>query len=185
MGSDAPGRVSWTGRGYSEAVTQDVLAAVAALALALLGVVGIVMPVLPGSLTVAAALLVWALWGGSPWGWVAFGVGAVLVAVGASASWVLTGRKLRERRIPQWPIVVGLVAGVVGMFVLPVLGFLVGFVVGLLLGEYIRVRNLRAAVETSWAMVKAVGAGILVELTCGLAAVAVLGASVGTHFVFA
>lgn len=43
------------------------LTAVLAIVLALIGTTGIVVPVLPGSVSIAAALLVWAVWGGSPW----------------------------------------------------------------------------------------------------------------------
>lgn len=142
------------------------------------------MPVWPGSLTVAAALLLWAVLGGSPWGWVAFGLGAVLLAVGAAASWFLTGRSLKERQIPQWPIVVGLLAGVVGMFVLPALGFVIGFVIGVLASELTRLRDVRQAWDTSWAAIKAVGAGMLIELACAVTACGLLAASVITTFAF-
>ena len=161
------------------------LTAALAIVLALVGTTGIVVPVLPGSVTIAAALLVWALWGGSPWGWVAFAVGVVLVVVGAASSWILTGRTLKRREIPQWPVIVGLVAGVVGLFVLPGLGFVIGFVAGVVVSEFIRVRDLRVAVDTSWSMIKAVGVGVLVELACGLLAASVLAASIITRFAFA
>lgn len=165
-----------------DAVTPEI-AAVFALLLAAIGVAGVVVPVLPGSLTVGAGLLVWALFGGSSWGWVTFGGGAVMLAVGATASWVLTGRSLRRREIPQWPVVVGVVAGIAGMFLLPALGFVVGFVVGVLASEVARLRDLRAAWETSWAMIKAVGIGMLVELGCAATASGILAISVFLRFV--
>ena len=161
------------------------LVAVIAVVLAVVGTAGIVVPVLPGSLTVAAALLVWAIWGGSPWGWIAFGVGLTLLAVGGSASWFLTGRTLARREIPQWPIIVGVVAGVVGLFLLPGLGFVIGFVLGVVASEFARVRDVRQAVATSWHMVKAVGLGMLVELGCAVLALSVLAASVITRFTLA
>ena len=158
------------------------LAAVAAAALAVVGVIGIMVPVLPGSLTIIAALLVWAWWGSSPWGWVAFGVGGVLVVAGMLASWVLARRDLKAREIPQWPVLVGLASGIVGMFVLPGFGLVVGFVAGLLLSEFARVRDWRRAVDTSWVAVKAIGLGMLVELACGLIATSVLAASILTSY---
>jgi len=165
-------------------VTLDpaLVAAVVAALLAGVGVLGIVVPVLPGSLTIIGALLVWAWWGSSPWGWVAFGVGAVLVVAGMLASWVLTRRDLKARAIPQWPVLVGVGAGIVGMFVLPGFGLVLGFVAGLLLSEYARVRDWRAAVDTSWVAVRAIGVGMLVELACGLLAASVLAASILTAF---
>lgn len=79
-------------------------------------------------------------------GWLAFGVAAVLLAIGALSSLVLTGRSLQRHEIPKWPIVVGVAFGLVGLFVLPGFGLPIGFTAGLLLAEWIRVRNLGTAV---------------------------------------
>jgi len=161
-------------------VTVEVVAAIAAVVLALVGLVGIVFPVLPGSILVGGGALVWAIWGASSWGWVAFGVAVVLLLIGGLSSWLLTGRSLQQRQVPKWPITVGLLLGVVGMFLLPGLGLPIGFVVGLLVAEWYRVRDLRQAAVTSWETVKALGLGILIELGCAMLATAVLAVSVAT-----
>ena len=158
----------------------EVIAAIAAVVLVLVGLVGIVFPVLPGSIMVGAGALVWAIWGASNWGWVAFGVAAVLLVVGGLSSWLLTGRSLQQRQIPKWPITVGLLLGIVGMFVLPGFGLPIGFVIGLLLAEWYRVRNFRQAGVTRWETVKALGLGILIELGCAMLATAVVAGSVAT-----
>lgn len=159
------------------------IAALAASALALVGLAGIVLPVIPaGSLIVGSGALVWALLGQSSWGWVAFGIAAVLLIIGWSSSLILTGRSLQQREIPKWPVVVGVAVGIVGMFVLPGFGLPIGFVIGLLVAEWYRVRNLRKALTTSWHTLKALGLGILLELTCAMIAVAVLAVSIVTAF---
>ncbi len=77
----------------------------------LVGVAGTIIPVLPGSILIGLSLLAWAIWGGAGTaGWVVFGVGMVFVLAGMAASAVLTGRKLREHRIPSRSVVVGLVS---------------------------------------------------------------------------
>ena len=159
------------------------LIAALAVVLVVVGVCGIVVPVLPGSLSILAGLLVWALWGGSPYGWLVFGIGAIVVAIGASAQYLITGRRLKERAIPSRSVVIGLVAGVVGLFVIPFLGLPIGFVVGLLASEYARVRDLREAASTSWTALKSVGLGLLVELGCALVAATVLLVGIVTHVV--
>lgn len=144
----------------------------------LVGVAGTVIPVLPGGFLIALSLLAWAIWGGAgATGWVVFGIGLVFVLVGMAASAVLTGRKLREHRIPNRSVAIGLVLGVVGMFVIPVVGLVVGFAVGLLLSEVQRTRNFPVAVRTSIAALKATGLGILVEfgLACLAASTWVIG----------
>ncbi|KSU70779.1 DUF456 domain-containing protein [Arthrobacter sp. BHU FT2] len=144
----------------------------------LVGVAGTIIPVLPGSILIGASLLAWAIWGGAGTaGWVVFAIGTVLVAAGMAASAVLTGRKLKEHAIPGRSIVVGLVAGVAGMFVIPVVGLFVGFAAGLLLSEFARTRNFPAAGRSSWAALKATGLGMLAEfgLACLAASTWVIG----------
>jgi len=144
----------------------------------LVGVAGTVIPILPGSILIGLSLLAWAIWGGAGTaGWVVFGVGIIFVLAGMAASAVLTGRKLREHRIPSRSVVIGLAAGVVGLFVIPVVGLFVGFAAGLLFSELLRTRNLGTATATSWAALKATGLGMLVEfgLACLAASTWVIG----------
>lgn len=144
----------------------------------LVGVAGIIIPVLPGSILIALSLLAWALWGGAGvTGWVVFGIGLALVAAGMAASAVLTGRKLKQHSVPGRSVVTGLVFGVVGMFVIPVVGLFVGFAAGLLLSELHRTRVWRTAVVSSWAALKATGLGMITEfgLACLAASTWVIG----------
>lgn len=143
------------------------------LALAV-AVVGTIVPVLPGSVLGILALLEWALFGRSgSAGWIVFAVGTVLFAAGMAASFVLTGRRLAARRIPNGSILAATVVGVVGMFVVPVLGLFIGFAVGLLGSEWVRTRDLRAAASSSLVALKAIGIGHLAEFACAAAAVTI------------
>ena len=137
----------------------------------LVGVAGTVIPVLPGSILIGLSLLAWAIWGGAgTTGWVVFGIGMVFVLAGMAASAVLTGRKLKQHNIPSRSVVAGLVFGVVGMFIIPVVGLFVGFAAGLLLSELHRTRAFGTAVASSGAALKATGLGMIVEF--GLACLA-------------
>jgi uncharacterized protein YqgC (DUF456 family) len=149
---------------------ETVVTALCGLAI-LVGVAGTVIPVLPGSILIGLSLLAWALWGGAgTTGWVVFGVGLVFVLAGMAASAVLTGRKLKQHSIPSRSVMVGIVFGVVGMFIIPVVGLFVGFAAGLLLSELQRTRVVSTAVASSWAALKATGLGMIVEF--GLACLA-------------
>lgn len=148
---------------------QVVATIVCGLAL-LVGVVGTILPILPGSLLIAASLLGWAFVVGGPVGWVVFGIGAALVTAGMLSSAVLTGRRLKRRDVPNWSILAGIAVGIVGMFIIPVVGLIIGFAVGLFVAELIRRRDLSAAISSSVAALKATGIGILVE--CGFACLA-------------
>ena len=165
---------------YAYFVPVDNIAAIAAILLALVGLVGIVIPVLPGSITVAIAALIWAIWGASDWGWLAFGLSAVLIAIGAGSSWFLTGRSLQRNEVPKWPILAGIALGLAGMFVLPGFGLPLGFALGLLLAEWYRLRDLPLALTTSLQTIKALGIGIVIELGCAIAATSILAVSIAT-----
>ena len=144
----------------------------------LVGVAGTIIPVLPGSFLIGLSLLAWALWGGAGiTGWVVFGIGIVFVLAGMAASAVLTGRKLKQHSIPGRSVVAGVVLGVVGMFIIPVVGLFVGFAAGLLLSELHRTRVFSSAVASSWAALKATGLGMLAEfgLACLAASTWVIG----------
>jgi uncharacterized protein YqgC (DUF456 family) len=140
-----------------------------ALAIAV-GVVGVVIPVLPGSLLVLGAILVWSLVESSTTGWAVFVVAVACVALGAIVKYVVPGRRLKQAGVPGSTLVLGGVLGVVGFFVIPVIGLLIGFVLGVYLAELNRVGRERAWPATRHAL-KAVGLSMLIEMVaCLLAA---------------
>lgn len=160
----------------------DVIASIVTGVLCLIGIIGIIVPVLPGSITVIAGLLVWAIVVGGPVGWTVFGIGTGFCLAGMVATYFITGRVLRREKIPNRSIVIGLICGVVGMFVIPVVGLLVGFVAGLFASEYARLRDPRTAWSASWQAIKATGAGLLVEFGCAAAAIATWTVGLIVHF---
>lgn len=130
----------------------------------LVGLVGIIVPVLPGSVLVAGAVLLWATETQTGTAWVVAAVAVTLVAAGSIVKYVVPGRQLKASGVPTSTLVLGGVGAVVGFFVLPVVGLLVGFVAGLYLAERRRVGAARAWPATRGAL-RAVGLGILIELT--------------------
>lgn len=149
-----------------DTTTLEAVTTGAAALLLIVGVMGTIFPILPGSLLTIGTLLVWAWVLGSTASWTAGLIGIALAVVGMSASAILTGRKMRRERIPRGPIIVGIVAGVVGMFIVPVVGLFLGFALGLLLAEYARRRDLSAAWRSSVEAMKSMGFGMLIECAC-------------------
>lgn len=149
-----------------DTTTLEAVTTGAAALLLIVGVMGTIFPILPGSLLTIGTLLVWAWVLGSTASWTAGLIGIALAVVGMSASAILTGRKMRRERIPRGPIIVGIVAGVVGMFIVPVVGLFLGFALGLLLAEYARRKDLSAAWRSSVEAMKSMGFGMLIECAC-------------------
>lgn len=137
------------------------------------GLVGVVVPVIPGLLLVAVAGLGWAILAEGAGPWVVFGFMAVVLAVGTVAKYVLPSRTLRQAGAPASTLVLGALGGIVGFFVIPVIGLLVGAVAGIYLGELRRLTSSRAAGRSTLATLRAIGIGLLIELLAGVIAVAI------------
>lgn len=137
----------------------------------LVGLVGIVVPVLPGSLIIAAAVGVWALDTGGG-AWAVFAAVALLLAVGWAGSYVVPGRRIATSGVPRSTLVVAGLAGLVGFFVVPVIGLFVFFPAGLYAMEYRRLHDTTAAWASAWLAVRATALGMLIELTMALLATA-------------
>jgi uncharacterized protein len=133
-----------------------------ALAIAV-GIVGIIVPVLPGTVLVLGAILVWALQVGTSTGWVVFAVATVLLAAGSVVRFLVPGRRLKSSGVPHRTLLVGALVAFIGFFVVPVVGLFVGFVLGVYVAERARVGATLAWPSTTAAL-RAVGVSILIEL---------------------
>lgn len=137
----------------------------------LVGIVGVVVPVLPGSVAVAIAVVVWATEVGGRTAWTVAAVAVALLVVGAVVKYAVPGRRLKQSGVPTSTLLLGGAGAAVGFFVIPVVGLLVGFVAGVYLAERRRVGAASAGPATVGAL-KAIGLGILIELLAATLAAA-------------
>jgi uncharacterized protein YqgC (DUF456 family) len=145
--------------------TTEILAAVAIA----VGIAGIIVPVLPGTLLILGAILVWALEVGTTTGWAVFAVCTTLLAAGSVVKFLVPGRRLKASGVPTRTLLVGALLAFVGFFVVPVVGMLIGFVLGVYLAERGRLGPAQAWPSTVSAL-KAVGVSILIELVAAFLA---------------
>ncbi|MEU5184744.1 DUF456 domain-containing protein [Streptomyces longwoodensis] len=143
----------------------------------LLGLCGVLLPGVPGSWLVWAAVLWWALKDPRPVSWGVL-VGATLVLfVSQVVRWSLPPRRLRAAGATGRMAVFAGVGALLGFVLLPVLGAVPGFLGGIYLYERLRLGGhgeARAALRT---VMRSGGTDVLVELfTCLLIAGAWLGA---------
>ena len=135
----------------------------------LVGLVGVLVPILPGLVLVLAAVLVWAVDEGSGTGWAVFAVATAVLVVGTVVKYAVPNRRLKTSGIPSSTTWFGVALGIVGFFVIPVVGLFIGFVLGVYLAEHRRVGSAAAWPSTQQAL-KAVGVSILIELAAGILA---------------
>lgn len=143
----------------------DVLAGIAIA----LGLIGIVLPLLPGTLLIAVAMLLWAFTVGDSLGWTMAGAALLVLATGTVVKYAVPGRNLKAKGVPNRTLVAGGLLGIVGFFVVPVLGLLLGFVLGVYLSEVHRLGS-QAAWPATVVSLQAVGLSILIEVAAGLVA---------------
>lgn len=143
-----------------------------ALAIAV-GLAGIIIPILPGGLLVFGAIAVWAWVEGTVVSWVTLGIVAVLFIASEVIKYTWPVKRMRQADVRTSSLVAGGVLGVIGFFVIPVLGLLLGFVLGIFLAELgVRRDTTRAWVSTLHAL-KGVALSVGVELTGALASTVV------------
>lgn len=149
----------------------SVLEVLVAVAIAV-GIAGVVVPILPGSALVLGAVLVWTIEVGGGTAWTVFAVVTTLLVLGSIVKYAVPGRRLKVAGIPTSTLWAGGVLGVIGFFVVPVVGLVLGFVLGVYLAEHRRVGAAAAWPSTKHAL-RAVGLSVLIELLAVLLAASV------------
>lgn len=136
-----------------------------ALAIAV-GLVGIVVPLIPGVLLVFGAIAVWAVVENNVPGWVTLGVVTALLAASTLIKYLWPMRRMRAADVGTLTLVAGAVLGVIGFFVIPVVGLVIGFVLGIYLAELANRRDQRVAWTSTKHALKGAALSVGVEL-CG------------------
>jgi uncharacterized protein len=134
------------------------------------GLIGIVVPLLPGTLLVFAAIAVWAFVEHSVTAWVTLGVVTALLGATTFVKYTWPVRRMRAAEVRTTSLLLGGVLGVVGFFVIPVLGLLLGFVLGVYLAELGVRRDQRVAWASTVHALKGVALSVGVELAGALLA---------------
>ena len=132
-----------------------------------IGMVGIVIPVIPGLLLCLGAVLLWAWDAGTTLGWWVFGVCAVLYLAGVALQYAVPGRRMRAAGVRRSTLVLAVLLAIVGFFVIPVVGAIVGFVGGIFLVELGHSRTKTAAWASTKSALKAVAMSMGIELVAG------------------
>ena len=135
------------------------------------GVAGIIIPVLPGTVLVLGAILVWSLEVGTAVAWLVFAFATTFLVLGTIVKYLVPGRQLKASGVPTRTLVAGGVLAFVGFFVVPVVGMFIGFILGVYVAERARVGAAGAWPSTKAAL-RAVGVSILIELVAAFLAVA-------------
>lgn len=137
--------------------------------LILVGIAGIVVPVVPGLLVAMLGVLLWASETGGTTAWTFFFVCLAIYLAGVVVQYLVPGRRLKRQGIQTSTLLLAMLLGIVGLFVIPVIGFFVGFVLGIYLVEHGRSRDRTQAWARTKHALRAVALSMGIELCAGLA----------------
>ncbi|MER7921804.1 MULTISPECIES: DUF456 domain-containing protein [unclassified Streptomyces] len=142
----------------------------------LLGLCGVLVPGVPGSWLVWAAVLWWALKDPQPVAWGVLVGATVVLFLSQVVRWVLPPRRLRTSgATPRMGVYAG-VGALLGFVLIPVLGAIPGFMAGIYLHERLRLGRHGEAMAALRTAMRSGGSSVLTELfTCLL----IMGAWVG------
>jgi uncharacterized protein len=142
----------------------------------LIGLVGTLVPALPGIELVWLATLgygVFSNWGRyGPW---LFALLTLIFIVGEAATWWVEKTTARRSGASWQAILLSLVLGLVGMFVIPVLGALLGAMLGVFIVEYYRRREVKDAWKATTGVLWGAGISMGMQLVIALIMFAIWG----------
>lgn len=143
----------------------------------LLGLCGVLVPGLPGSWLVWAAILWWALKDTQPVAWWVLVGATVLLLLSQVVRWALPPRRLRASgATPRMGVYAG-AGSFLGFLLIPVIGSIPGFMAGIYVAERLRLGRHGEAMTALRTAMRSGGSSVLAELfTCQLIAAAWLGA---------
>jgi uncharacterized protein YqgC (DUF456 family) len=143
----------------------------------LLGLCGVLLPGVPGSWLVWAAVLWWALKDPRPVAWWVLVGATVVLFLSQVVRWALPSRRLRSGGPDGRLLAYAGWGSFLGFVVLPVVGAVPGFLAGVYLRERLRLGRRREALAALRTVMRSGGSSVLTELfTCQLIAAAWLGA---------
>ncbi|TDC33896.1 DUF456 domain-containing protein [Micromonospora sp. 15K316] len=148
--------------------SETAVSVVAALAI-LAGLAGVIVPGLPALPLCWAGVLLWAIFGGAGGGrWLVLAAATLVAAGGTVVKYAWPGRNLKRSGVPTSSLLVGGLLGLVGFFVVPVIGLVLGFVGGVWAAERLRLGDSRLAWPATKRAVAAAGLSMLLEFLSGL-----------------
>jgi uncharacterized protein len=160
--------------------TDTAVTVLCAIAL-VVGIFGVVVPMLPGLVLCWAGVLVWAIFAERGWGkWAVLAIVTCIAAAGTISKYAWPGRNLKRTGVPNSTLLAGGLLGLVGFFVIPVVGLVIGFILGVFLAERLRWGSSGRAWPSTKHALKAAGLAMLIELATALSIAAVWVAGVLT-----
>lgn len=134
----------------------------------LLGLFGLMLYIIPGLTIIWLAILAYGIVTGfNVYSGIVFGVITLLMIGGNLIDNLMMGKEARKSGAGWLSIVVALVAGIAGTFILPPFGGLLFAAVGILVVEWIRKKNFKEGLKSTGGILKGCGLAVIVRFMIG------------------
>lgn len=133
------------------------------------GLVGLILPIFPGLVVIWLACLGYGILEGfSTLGWVIISLVTLLMIAGSLIDNVIMTQQAHEYGAAWYSILIAMLFGIVGSFLLPVIGGLLGALLALFLVEWLRHRNWRTAFTSTRGWAEGWGWAFMIRFLMGL-----------------
>lgn len=147
----------------------EYIANIIILGIMTVGLLGLLIPVIPGLVIIWLASLAYGVGVGfqTP-GWILFSIITVIMVVGSVVDNLVMGHQAHKTGASWISVLLAILFGVIGTFILPIIGGFVGALAALFLAEWYRRKNWREAMTatTGWAV--GCGWAIVIRFFLGL-----------------
>ena len=134
-----------------------------------IGLIGVLIPVVPGIVLVWLSGLTWTILdGGGIARWTLLALMTVLTAGALIANVRIPVKSATHEDAPRGTLWLAATFAVLGFFVIPVIGVLVGFSAGVLLSHLIATNDIHKAFDALWATLRAFGKSVVIQGLCGV-----------------
>lgn len=138
-----------------------------------IGLVGVLLPVVPGLLLIGAMAIIWAVAEGTTTATVVATVMIAVLVAGTYLKYRIPGRELAAQGVSTLTWILVGVGGIIGFFVIPVIGALAGVVAGAYVGERIRLGSHSPAWASTKRVIVSIGKGMALEFAAGTVAIVI------------
>lgn len=140
-----------------------------AVAFIFVGIIGIIVPILPGTLLIWLTVVIYAWRTGFEiigWPTVVF-VTVIALIAGTAQIWLpLLGAQ--KQGAAKRAMFLGVVGAIIGTFVVPLVGTVIGYALGIFLGEYMKIRDWNLALKASLGGIAGWGISTIIEMVVAL-----------------
>jgi uncharacterized protein YqgC (DUF456 family) len=136
-----------------------------AVAFIFVGIIGIIVPILPGTLLIWLTVLIYA-WrtGFEVIGWPSLVFITIIAFIAGTAQFWLPLLGAQKQGAAKRAMFLGVVGAIIGTFVVPLVGTVIGYAVGIFLGEYMKIRDWNLALRASLGGIAGWGISTIIEL---------------------